>query len=99
MPFLKLQLARGNYTADRSVASGNKDFAEQVSKWVFQEKSVLKLFSYKHHRIGETAQHGIYRIKDNIVTKSNLRHSKQTFKNGQETNGPHTRAQMSSLKQ
>lgn len=32
-----------------------------------QEKSVLRMVDSKHHRKGETAQHGIYRIKDDMV--------------------------------
>ncbi|KAJ1343938.1 hypothetical protein BSLG_001488 [Batrachochytrium salamandrivorans] len=31
------------------------------------EKSVLKITDVKHHRAGETSQHGIYRIKDKMV--------------------------------
>jgi oligosaccharyltransferase complex subunit beta len=47
---------------------GNKEFAEQVSAWVFQEKGLIRIKSTNHHRLGEKDQHGIYRIKDNMVS-------------------------------
>jgi hypothetical protein len=50
-----------------SIASGNQEFTLELSKWVFQEKSVLRINHHKHHRKGETNQHGIYRIKDDMV--------------------------------
>lgn len=46
---------------------GNKEFVQEVTQWVFQEKSVLKLIDHKHHRASETEQHGIYRIKEDLV--------------------------------
>ncbi|KAI8914255.1 Dolichyl-diphosphooligosaccharide--protein glycosyltransferase subunit WBP1 [Gorgonomyces haynaldii] len=55
------------------VLAGNKDFATDISKWVFGEKSVLKIESYKHHRQGEHQQHGIYRIKDDMVYTLNVK--------------------------
>jgi oligosaccharyltransferase complex subunit beta len=48
------------------VSSGNELFASELTKWVFQEKSVIRTASKKHHRKGETEQHGIYTIKDTI---------------------------------
>jgi oligosaccharyltransferase complex subunit beta len=50
-----------------SVGSGNEEFTAELSKWAFQEKSVLRINLHKHHRKGETSQHGIYRIKDDMV--------------------------------
>ncbi|TPX66250.1 dolichyl-diphosphooligosaccharide---protein glycotransferase [Spizellomyces sp. 'palustris'] len=47
--------------------SGNLPFITALSKWVFQETGVLNVNSKKHHRENETAQHGIYRIKDDMV--------------------------------
>ncbi|KAJ3170531.1 hypothetical protein HDU88_008431 [Geranomyces variabilis] len=47
--------------------SGNGVFVDELAKWTFQEKGVLKVVSKKHHRENETAQHGIYRIKDDMV--------------------------------
>lgn len=46
---------------------GNKKFALQVSAWAFQESGVLRVKSSNHHRLGEKKQHGIYRIKDDMV--------------------------------
>ncbi|KAJ3161354.1 hypothetical protein HDU86_007136 [Geranomyces michiganensis] len=47
--------------------SGNGKFVDELAKWTFQEKGVLRVVSKKHHRENETAQHGIYRIKDDMV--------------------------------
>ncbi|KAI8803164.1 Dolichyl-diphosphooligosaccharide--protein glycosyltransferase subunit WBP1 [Cladochytrium replicatum] len=47
--------------------SGNKLFATEIGKWTFQEKNVLKVARVFHHRQNETEQHGIYRIKDDMV--------------------------------
>ncbi|KAI8925439.1 Dolichyl-diphosphooligosaccharide--protein glycosyltransferase subunit WBP1 [Entophlyctis helioformis] len=44
--------------------AGNEAFAADLSAWAFQERSVLKLAHVAHHRVGESRQHGIYRIKD-----------------------------------
>ncbi|KAI8897275.1 Dolichyl-diphosphooligosaccharide--protein glycosyltransferase subunit WBP1 [Globomyces pollinis-pini] len=52
--------------------SGNAEFASEISEWVFKQKSVVKVVSHKHHRLGETAQHGIYRIKDEMVYELEL---------------------------
>ncbi|KAJ3279198.1 hypothetical protein HK104_001661 [Borealophlyctis nickersoniae] len=52
---------------DRYPKSGNEAFVSEVSAWVFQEKGVLRVRRVKHHRENETAQHGIYRIKDDMV--------------------------------
>ncbi|KAH9252799.1 hypothetical protein BSLG_006599 [Batrachochytrium salamandrivorans] len=50
-----------------TVKSGNEAFVSDLTQWAFQEKSVLKITDVKHHRAGETSQHGIYRIKDKMV--------------------------------
>lgn len=48
--------------------SGNAEFIDQLSRWTFQEKSVLKVHDHKHHKDGETHKADSYRIKDNIVS-------------------------------
>ncbi|KAJ3216997.1 hypothetical protein HDU67_008642 [Dinochytrium kinnereticum] len=48
-------------------SNGNFAFITDVSKWVFQEKGVLKIKSTSHHRENEDRQHGAYRIKDDMV--------------------------------
>ncbi|KAI9284485.1 Dolichyl-diphosphooligosaccharide--protein glycosyltransferase subunit WBP1 [Umbelopsis sp. AD052] len=47
--------------------SGNKEFTDELSRWTFQEKSVLKVFDHRHHKEGETQKLETYRIKDNIT--------------------------------
>ncbi|KAI7852645.1 Dolichyl-diphosphooligosaccharide--protein glycosyltransferase subunit WBP1 [Circinella umbellata] len=47
--------------------SGNIEFVEQLSKWTFQEKSVLKVVDHRHHKVNETSQPEYYRIKDEMM--------------------------------
>ena len=47
--------------------SGNKEFAKGAIDWVTQEKFLLRIDSARHHRKGETEQHGIYLINQNLV--------------------------------
>ncbi|KAF9429476.1 hypothetical protein BGZ76_001235 [Entomortierella beljakovae] len=47
--------------------SGNRKFAEELTKWTFQEKSVLEVVSVQHHLVGETEEPAHYRIKDNMT--------------------------------
>lgn len=51
---------------------GNRDFAAKVAAWVFQESGVVRVKSSHHHRLGEKKQHGIYRIKDEMVYELQL---------------------------
>lgn len=51
----------------RNVQSGNAAFVDELVKWTFQEKSVLKVVSHYHHKANETEQQSAYRIKDDIV--------------------------------
>lgn len=53
----------------KNVASGNKEFVEQVVKWVFNEKRVVSLKGVYHHREADKQQRGIYRIEDKMVYK------------------------------
>ncbi|KAJ1344327.1 hypothetical protein BSLG_001137 [Batrachochytrium salamandrivorans] len=55
-----------------TVKSGNEVFVSDLTQWAFQEKSVLKITDVKHHRAGETSQHGIYRIKDKMFEATML---------------------------
>ncbi|KAI9096573.1 Dolichyl-diphosphooligosaccharide--protein glycosyltransferase subunit WBP1 [Phlyctochytrium arcticum] len=45
----------------------NNAYITSLSQWVFQETGVLRVNDKRHHRHNETAQHGIYRIKDDLV--------------------------------
>ncbi|KAJ3104413.1 hypothetical protein HDU97_009292 [Phlyctochytrium planicorne] len=53
-------------------SNGNLDFANELTKWVFQEKSVVKIVKTSHHRENEDKQHGAYRIKDDMVYRIEL---------------------------
>jgi oligosaccharyltransferase complex subunit beta len=44
----------------------NKEFIFEVLKWTFQQKSVIKVESHHHAKIGNTTQQSWYRIKDVI---------------------------------
>ncbi|KAI8616390.1 Dolichyl-diphosphooligosaccharide--protein glycosyltransferase subunit WBP1 [Chytriomyces sp. MP71] len=50
-----------------SKRTSNREFASELTKWVFQEKGVLAVRKTYHHRPTETQQHGSYRIKEDVV--------------------------------
>jgi oligosaccharyltransferase complex subunit beta len=52
----------------RRFISGNGDFIEDFTKWVFQENGVLKVLSTQHHRALEVEPRDMYRIKDDLVS-------------------------------
>ena len=52
--------------------AGNEAFVAELTKWAFREKSVIRISDPKHHRWNETAQHGIYRIKDELVYSATI---------------------------
>lgn len=54
----------------RAEKSGNQEFIDQLSRWTFQEKSVLKVHDHRHHKDGDTHKADSYRIKDDIVSAS-----------------------------
>ncbi|KAL0095839.1 Dolichyl-diphosphooligosaccharide--protein glycosyltransferase subunit WBP1 [Phycomyces blakesleeanus] len=47
--------------------SGNEEFVSELTKWTFQEKSVLKVISHHHHKENHTEQPEFYRVKDDMV--------------------------------
>ncbi|KAI9022920.1 Dolichyl-diphosphooligosaccharide--protein glycosyltransferase subunit WBP1 [Phycomyces nitens] len=47
--------------------SGNELFVSELTKWTFQEKSVLKVISHHHHKANHTEQPEFYRVKDDMV--------------------------------
>ncbi|KAI9313497.1 Dolichyl-diphosphooligosaccharide--protein glycosyltransferase subunit WBP1 [Dichotomocladium elegans] len=63
----KIEQTRPNGTAKRQVPSSNEAFVNEVVKWTFQEKNVLKIVSHRHHKAGEDTQPDSYRIKDEMV--------------------------------
>jgi hypothetical protein len=48
-------------------ATGNAHFAEDFTKWIFQETGVIKVVDSTHFRKGETEPRELYRIKDDLV--------------------------------
>jgi oligosaccharyltransferase complex subunit beta len=50
------------------VTTGNADFVEDFTKWVFQENGVLKVLSTSHRRVTEVEPRSMYRIKDDLVS-------------------------------
>ncbi|XP_022775274.1 dolichyl-diphosphooligosaccharide--protein glycosyltransferase 48 kDa subunit-like [Durio zibethinus] len=46
--------------------SGNEQFVTEISKWVFHERGHLKAVDLRHHKVGETDEPAMYRIKDNL---------------------------------
>ncbi|KAG0344659.1 hypothetical protein BG004_004275 [Podila humilis] len=52
---------------DKETESGNRKFIEELTKWTFQEKSVLDVVAVQHHKIGEEEAPAHYRIKDNMT--------------------------------
>lgn len=59
--------------------SVNRELSEEISKWVFKERGVLRALNPQHHRLGESEAAPAYRIKDNItysVTVEEFRENK-----------------------
>ncbi|KAG0055232.1 hypothetical protein BGZ83_009287 [Gryganskiella cystojenkinii] len=54
---------------EKSSKSGNRKFIEELTKWTFQEKSVIDVISVEHHKVGETEAPAHYRIKDTMTYK------------------------------
>lgn len=53
---------------DMFAAKENEKTTNQFLDWVFEKKSALRMRDAVHHRRGEVGrQHGIYRIKDEMV--------------------------------
>ncbi|XVF17825.1 hypothetical protein REPUB_Repub10bG0158000 [Reevesia pubescens] len=51
---------------DKYEKSGNEQFVTEISKWVFHERGHLKAFDLRHHKVGETDEPAMYRIKDDL---------------------------------
>lgn len=63
----KVEQTRPNGTAKRMITSGNAAFVNELTKWTFQEKNVLKVVSHHHHKANETGQPDAYRVMDEMV--------------------------------
>eukprot|EP01027_Heterolobosea_sp_BB2_P027019 GEZU01042190.1.p1 GENE.GEZU01042190.1~~GEZU01042190.1.p1 ORF type:complete len:448 (+),score=162.97 GEZU01042190.1:23-1345(+) len=46
--------------------SGNREFAEELTKWAFQERGVLRHRNVYHHKVNETEMLPVYKIKEDI---------------------------------
>ncbi|KAL5130004.1 Dolichyl-diphosphooligosaccharide--protein glycosyltransferase subunit [Glycine soja] len=46
--------------------SGNEQFLNELSKWIFHERGHLKAVNVQHHKVGEANEPAIYRINDNL---------------------------------
>ncbi|KAK1927813.1 putative dolichyl-diphosphooligosaccharide--protein glycosyltransferase 48 kDa subunit precursor [Papiliotrema laurentii] len=50
-----------------SETSKNKEFAEDFTRWIFQETGVVKVVATHHHREGESEPRKMYRKKDDLT--------------------------------
>ncbi|QSL67090.1 hypothetical protein MERGE_001477 [Pneumocystis wakefieldiae] len=65
----------------KNVKFGNQKFADDITEWLFHEKSVLKVVSIKHnlaHKTLDTNLPNIYKVKDNVTFEIAL----SQYKNG-----------------
>ncbi|KAH1220147.1 Dolichyl-diphosphooligosaccharide--protein glycosyltransferase subunit [Glycine max] len=46
--------------------SGNEQFLNELSIWIFHERGHLKAVNVQHHKVGEANEPAIYRINDNL---------------------------------
>ncbi|KAF5738175.1 Dolichyl-diphosphooligosaccharide-protein glycosyltransferase [Tripterygium wilfordii] len=46
--------------------SGNEQFVNEISKWVFHERGHLKAINISHREVGEADEPAMYRIKDDL---------------------------------
>ncbi|XVF15701.1 hypothetical protein REPUB_Repub09cG0178200 [Reevesia pubescens] len=53
-------------SSDKYEKSGNEQFVTEISKWVFHERGHLKAVDLRHHKVGETDEPAMYRIKDDL---------------------------------
>jgi len=47
--------------------SANQEFCDDISKWAFREKGILRMSNLRSHKVGETHQPYMYRIQDDIT--------------------------------
>ncbi|XWS68167.1 hypothetical protein CRYUN_Cryun04dG0068200 [Craigia yunnanensis] len=50
----------------RHEKAGNEQFLTELSRWAFHERGHLKAVNVKHHKVGETDEPALYRIKDEL---------------------------------
>lgn len=74
-------------TVGETVQTGNAGFAEDLTKWVFQETGVVKVISATHHRAAEPSPRELYTKKDDMVFSLTLAQH-YTTANGTSAWGP-----------
>ncbi|KAG0169989.1 hypothetical protein DFQ28_002717 [Apophysomyces sp. BC1034] len=62
-----IEQKRADGSVEKFEKSGNRDFVVELTKWTFQEKSVLRVDGHHHSKQNETEQADAYRVKDDIV--------------------------------
>jgi len=45
-------------------ASGNSEFAVELTKWLFKERGLIRISNIEHHKVGETHSRDIYTVLD-----------------------------------
>lgn len=65
-----------NSYVEKNVKSGNRYFVEEITQWLFQEKSVLKVISMKHNLLNKTlhTSPNVYKIKDKVVCNDYIKY-------------------------
>ncbi|EFJ17342.1 hypothetical protein SELMODRAFT_114688 [Selaginella moellendorffii] len=53
-------------STERFDKSGNQEFVDELSKWVFHERGHLKAVNLQHHKVGESGEPSMYRITDHL---------------------------------
>ncbi|KAL3621216.1 Dolichyl-diphosphooligosaccharide--protein glycosyltransferase 48 kDa subunit [Castilleja foliolosa] len=53
-------------TTTKHEKSGNEQFLNELSKWIFHERGHLKAVNVQHHKVGEKEEPSMYRIKDDL---------------------------------
>lgn len=46
--------------------SGNEQFVNELSKWIFHERGHLKAVNVRHHKVGQIDEPSMYRITDDL---------------------------------
>ncbi|KAF9911318.1 hypothetical protein BX616_010623 [Lobosporangium transversale] len=63
-PFIFEPIAK---QGEKETISGNRQFIEALTKWVFHETAVLDVVGVYHNKVGEENAPAHYRIKDNMT--------------------------------
>eukprot|EP00300_Choanocystis_sp_HF-7_P024811 c2635_g1_i1.p1 GENE.c2635_g1_i1~~c2635_g1_i1.p1 ORF type:complete len:438 (+),score=116.68 c2635_g1_i1:31-1344(+) len=64
--FLTATASRAGAAAGAGVQSGNAAFLNELTRWAFQERGVLRLSNASHHLAGKSERPTIYRVMDDL---------------------------------